>query len=332
MNIVLVQIKTSLDEISPLPKEFPNLLFLHLGEQSCRNLGKEHWERVEILFGGHLTKDELALATNLKWIHAPNDDLSNLCLEAIESRGNILLTYSENPNASETAEFVASCILAFSKQLFQWKDATKFPTLLWDAKWADSMWNLKTKVLLQVGLSSTGLAIAALGKNLGMKVVGVHSKKSFHPACKKTLSFKELHSVLPSADVVSLSLPKHQQFNRFFGENEFNLMKDDSILIVVESNRAIDEEALAEAAKRKFRGIVIDAYKETPISSHSPLYSIPSLITTPDVARLPISQKSSIFQEFKHNLRHYLQGSFIELKTLFNPAKIAHLSRQGKLD
>lgn len=327
MNIVLVQVKISLDEISPLPKEFPNLLFLHLSENSCRNLGKEHWERVEILFGGHLTREEFKMATNLKWIHAPNDDLSHLCLEEIEQRGSILLTYSENPNANETAEFVTACLLAFSKQLFHWKDAAKFPGLLWDAKWINSMWNLKGKVMLQVGLSSTGLAIAAMGKSLGMKVVGVHSKKSFHPSCRKTLTFRELHSVLPAADVVSLALPKHQQFHRFFGKNEFHLMKDDSVLIVVESNRAVDEEALYEAAQKKFRGIVIDAYRETPISNHSPLFTLPSLIVTPDVARLPGEKKSPLFLEFKHNLRHYLQGSFMEMKTLFNPTKIAEIGR-----
>ena len=329
MNIVLMQIKFSPEEISPLLKEFPEFLFLSLNEQTCKELDQEHWVRVEIFLGSSLSKEELQLATHLKWIHVPNDDLSNLCLEEINERGNILVTLTENPNFNETADFAIACIFAFAKQLFHWKDAAKFPALLWEAKWRESMWDFKHKTLLQVGLNQTGLAIAEKAQMLGIRVIGLHSKKTFHPFCNKTLSYKDLNSVIPIADIVVLTLPKQKQYDQFFGKEELELMKNDSILIVLESNKVIDETSLAQVAKTKFRGVAIDTYRGTPLSIHSPLYTIPTVIICPDVAALPENKQLSTYHNFRHNLRNYLHGNFTDLATLYEKKPLVKKSHKS---
>ena len=76
-----------------------------------------------------------------------------------------------------------------------------------------------------------------------------------------------------------------------FGIEEFNLMKPDSIFIVVGSGGPIDESALAKVAKTgKFRGILIDAYRSPPPPKTFPLWEVQNAILTPSVASLPISE------------------------------------------
>ena len=72
MNIILLQSQLLLHEIDLLLKEFPQFLFLSLSEAAYRNLGPEHWARLEILYGARLTKEELAKAHQLRWIQCPS--------------------------------------------------------------------------------------------------------------------------------------------------------------------------------------------------------------------------------------------------------------------
>jgi len=322
MNIILLQAKLKLEEIDLLLKEFPQYLFLSLTEEACRNLNPDHWERVEVFYGSKLNKEELSRAPKLRWIHLPNDDSNQICMEAVEKQGNLLVSITESKKSEQVGEFVMGGILAFAKQLFQWKEAVTFPGLIWDSKWRNNMWTLEGKVLLQIGLDSTGSEIAKRAKRSGMKVYGIQKKHSFHPHCDKILSTKELHSVLPAADVVVLALPKSRNYFSWFTEAELALMKEDTVLIVVGNNKAIDEKALVKyVEQQKLRGVLIDMYAKTPINQHSPLFKLPNVIITPQVADVPIIHEEQSFQAFRFNLRQYLHGNFNDMHNLISHAR-----------
>jgi len=315
MNIILLQTKLRLEDIDLLLKEFPQFLFLSLGEQACSDLSKDHWSRVEIFFGNKLSTSEIKLAHQLKWIHTPSDDNSNLCMEEIYKRGNILISNTEPSDIRQIAEYVMSGIYSFSKHLLHWGDATEFPNLIWDSKWKDSMWELSKCRLLQIGLGKIGSEITRVAKEHRLKVWGVQEKKSFHPHCHKTVDPKNLHSVLPNMDIVVVALPKGREHYDWFGKAELELMKRDSVLIVIQNNRAVDEKALVEVLKKDhLRGVMIDMCIKTPISSSSGLWKKPNVIITPAVAQHSESEKMEAFHTFRHNLRQYLYGNFSEMR------------------
>jgi phosphoglycerate dehydrogenase-like enzyme len=319
MNIVLLQGQLTLQEIDQLFKEFPQYLFLSLNEAAFRNFSPEHWSRLEILFGSRLRKEELAEAHQLRWIHCPTPQLNRLCLEEIEKQGNILITYTPDENIPQIGEFAIAGILAFAKNLFQWYEADKFPSLLWDSKWRDSMWTLKDKCLLQIGLGKVGTEIARRAQGLDMKVWGMQQHVSFHPYCHKIFSVKELHSILPVVDVVSLSLSRSKEFHHWLKKEELELMKEDSILILMGPSSWLDEQALAEVAESgKFRGIVIDSSYQLPISLQSVLWKVPNLLITPEVAPRPKSTERQAFRAFLYNLRQYVHGNFKDMKNMID--------------
>lgn len=151
-----------------------------------------------------------------------------------------------------------------------------------------------------------------------MRVWGVQKHRSFHPHCHKVLSTQELHSVLPAADVVCLAIPRGEQREKWFKREEMELMKNDSILVIIGSKTIIDENALAGVSKKtgKFRGILLDAFYQIPISPSSELWSIPNIIITPEVAPRPKTSKNEAFRLFRHNLRQYVHSNLTDMKNV----------------
>lgn len=317
MNTILIQTKLQLEEINQLLNEFPQYLFLSIDEEHRRNLDSKHWEKVEIFFGDRLTREELAMTPQLRWIHTLFDNNNQLPFDEIEKQGNIIVSNTKSGNLLLAAEFVMSAILAFSKHLFHWKTAAESPDLLWESKWREGIWTLADKSLLQIGLEEFGSEIANQAKRHRMKVLGAQARPSFHPFCQKTIAYENLHTVLPNADVVVVTLPKENEYYQWFGKSELELMKKDSILIILGNNRTVDEEALAALAENgHFRGVVIDVYNETPISSDSPLWKLPNIIITPSVAYFSSREGEQAFRTFRYNLRQYIHGNFTDMRNV----------------
>lgn len=317
MNIVLLQEQLKLQEIDLLLKEFPQYLFLSLSESAYKKLSADDWARVEIIYGSRLNPEELRKAHQLRWIHCPGPHLNRLCIDEIEKQGNVLVTNTADENVGQIGEFVFSGVLAFAKNLFWWKEENREPALVWDSQWRESMWTLKDKVLLQIGLGRVGGEIARRGRQFDMKVWGVQQRKSFHPECHKTFNFKDLHSILPAVDVISLALPRGREYAHLLGKDEFDLIKPGSILSIVGASTLVDAEALQiAAAEGKFRGILLDAFFQTPILAASPLWKIPNILITPEVSPRPKSTDRLSFRAFLYNLRQYLHGNFKDMRNL----------------
>lgn len=318
MNIALLLTEVSTPELQQLAREFPELLFLSYPRHPIQPVSPEHWIRTEVIYSERLTEEELAQAPQLRYIQSPTSNLNRLCLKEIERRGNILISFTREAQAFTSAEFVISGILAYAKNLFQWREADRFPHLVWDCKWRNKMWTLKDKVLLQIGLGDVGLEIARRASEAGMKVWGMDQSISYKPYCKKQLLLTELHEALPKADVISIALSRDQCSSIKLGTEELSLIKQDSILSILGSPRLIDEEALFQYAP-KFRGILLDAYYQNPIAPRSKLWLIPNIIITPEVAPRPKSPNKESGRVFRYNLRQYLHDNYGDMKNLLDP-------------
>jgi len=317
MNTILLQVRLQPQEIEKILREFPQYHFLAFNEISYKKLTSEHWQKIEIIFGNHLNLNELGLATHLRWIHSPTPHLPHLCLDSIQKKGNILISTTKEENIQQNAEFAFSGILAFAKNLFHWKDVNKFPNLLWDSKWRDSMWTLQNKTLLQIGLGQVGTEITKRAREWEMKTWGVDAKQNFHPHCQKVFTYADLPQILPQADIICLNLPRTKDFENFFTLIALKRIKDDSILIVSGSHKTINENDLyAVATEGKFRGILFDIFYENPVPPSSLLWKIPNLIMTPEVSPRPKTNKLQSVSVFKYNLRQYISGNYKDMRNI----------------
>jgi D-2-hydroxyacid dehydrogenase (NADP+) len=321
MNIALLTGDLLPQEIKRLAKEFPEYLFLFAPRYPIDSISMQDWERTEILFGDKLSREELMQAPQLRWIHTPSSNLNRLCLKDIEKNGNVIITTTRNEQLFQIGEFVISTILAFAKNLFQWKDANRFPHMMWDCKLRNLMETLHQKTLLQVGMGGVGREIAKRAKNADMKVWGMDIPGSYHPYCARNFSIDQLVEVLPLADVISVAIPRNTPTPFRLSQEELALIKDGAIISIVGSSKLVDEEALMHHAPR-FRGISIDAFYQSPIPAKSKLWLIPNLLITPEISPRPKLIEREAMHTFRFNLRQYRHDNYADMKNLVDPQVI----------
>ncbi|MFT4551790.1 MAG: D-2-hydroxyacid dehydrogenase (NADP+) [Chlamydiales bacterium] len=321
MNIIFLKSEVLPNELKELRDEFPQYEFFSpqdIESTPLELLKVKYWDYVEVLYGDNFAIQELSTAHQLRWVHSPSPHMGQVCLDEIYERKNILLTKTAEPNRTQISEFAITGILSLGKQLFHWHDSSVEGSKLWGSPpERESTWMMKGRLLLQVGLGTVGSSIADLGQKMGMRVWGVAHHRTFHSYCHKTFSPQELHSILPVADIVSLCLPKDKSYKNWFGQSELELMKNDSILVIISPSGVVDIDLLGKVAESgKFRGILLDHPQNFTLPKNSPLKDLPNVICTPDVASCPRSTERMGFRTFRHNLRQYVHGNFAEMKNL----------------
>lgn len=299
-------------------EEFPQFFFLNLSPKACKSLGEEYWKRVEILLGSEIKNEDYAKAEQLRWIHSASEDLEDLSFSTHQKKETIL-TETDAKNQEDQAHFIMGVILAFAKQLFVWKEVAKFPNLHWDTKWKETVWKMKGKILLVIGAKSLGKELPRIAMQLGMRVFCVDRHKTFQPFCSKVFSMNELHSILPAASVVIANLPQTKENRALFGEKEIRSLKEDSIVVVNGCIKVVDEKALAFAAKKKLRGVLIEQNPKTPLALESPLWKLPNVLITPNISYSSDLLFERLFKDFRFNLRQYTHGNYSEMKNRLSP-------------
>lgn len=323
MNIVLLQSRLALNEVDQLLKEFPQYLFLSLSETSYTTLSPEYWSRIEVVYGNRMTSEDLAHAHQLKWIHLPGSTTNRICLQEIEQQGNVIVTNTKDEDLEQIGEFVMGVVLSFGKTLFVWHEPNQNPSHLWSHKARESMWTLKDKTLLQIGMQKTGTEIARQAEFYRMNVIGLEEKKSFQPHFNTIDTLDKASEYLPHADVVCITLPATKKSLNWLDKAKIDFLKKGALLIILGSPKIADEAALVEAAKsEKLRGVWLDIPFQTPPPATSPLWNTPNLFITPEIAPRPRSQEKQSFRIFRYNLRQYSFGNINDMRNIVDKEAI----------
>lgn len=314
MSSILLRTQLNSNEIDELQSQFPE--YDVLWQSSSTPLSDDEWSTIEILYGTHLSTKELGQASRLRWIHVPQPQTQALPRGLIEKTKNLIVTNTKDPNVTPIAEFVFAGILAFAKNLFHWKKLEPHQ-LEWDDPYRSLMWTLQKKTFLQIGLGPVGAQITSYAHKMNMKTWAVHEPPSYQPSCEKVFSIKELHSLLPTTDILSIAHPRGERSTRLLEKEQLKLLKKDAILILIGSEGILDKQALLELAQAgHFRGILIDATDEKSFPADSPFWKIPHVLITPGIASLPEQSERLGFQQFLFNFRRYLRNDFDGMKNL----------------
>ncbi|SCA63326.1 Uncharacterized protein SCG7109_AL_00300, partial [Chlamydiales bacterium SCGC AG-110-M15] len=317
MNIIYIRFKLDPQELEELRSEFPQYEIFtpnDIENSPLQMLKSNFWDFVEILFDDELNSQELNKAHRLRWIHSPTPHIDKIHLETLDEGQNILISRIVEPDSSTISEFVLGAILLYSKNFLLWERRIHGDKKSDDQDFPE-MWQLKDRILLQVGLGETGSTIAERAESMGMRVWGACPQRSFHPHCQKTYAFDSLHSLLPSADVVCICLPREKQYKGWFQENQLALIKEGAILINVSPSGAINEEALLKSVQTKnYRGVIVDS-RQLP-NKHSPLWNMPNVLLTPKISAKPRGERHMAYSVFRHNLRQYVRGNVGDMKNV----------------
>ena len=229
---------------------------------------------------GKLTREMIFASNNLKVIAKHGVGFDTIDIQAAAER-NIPVTIAVGANAQSVAEHAFALMFSVSRQI-AWLDQ-RVRQGHWDKSSANGV-ELSGKTLGLVGLGSIGRILMELVAPFKMKV------KVFDPFLKNfpQLDYVEqetdFNHLLKSCDFISLHCPLTNENRKLFSYEQFDLMKETSILINTARGELIDTDALIDALQNnKITGAGLDTFYPEPPEASSPLWTLSNLVATPHV-------------------------------------------------
>jgi len=231
----------------------------------------------------HVTQRVLDSAKSLVGIGAFCIGTNQIDLHAASERG-ITVFNAPFSNTRSVVELALGEIIALTRRL------TEKNSLMHDGVWdksAEGAHEVRGRTLGIVGYGNIGTQLSVLAENLGMKVIFYDTADRLALGnARVCLSMDEL---LTEADIVTLHVDGRPQNANLFGEDQFALMKQDSIFLNLSRGFVVDYAALRKHIEAgHIAGAAIDVFPVEPKGRGdefvSELRGLPNVILTPHIA------------------------------------------------
>ena len=228
----------------------------------------------------------IAASNQLKLIQVMATGTNNVGAEACSMKGIRVQNVTDYSTIS-VPEHTFAMLLALRRNLVAYLDDVKA------GKWASSEYfcfldypikDLAGSTFVILGGGTLGKKVAAIALAFGMKVVFAERKG----ASDIRPGYVEFDSALKIADIISIHCPLTPDTKNLISENEFNLMKTNTVLLNMSRGGIVDEIALIGALENGLiAGAAFDVALQEPMPINSPLQSLcqrPNFLLTPHVA------------------------------------------------
>ena len=301
---------------------------------------------VQALLRGWISADAfdrvLAKAPKLAWVHSASAGVENVLTPSSRERG-LVITNARGVFSRPIAEYVLMMILAVSRRLPQLLELQRERT--WQPLEGVELRDVTIGI---VGLGSIGQAVADLAGAFGCRVIATRRRAGDTAAARvggqaaggeradeanrsgdesgpteanieRVAGPEGLPRLLAESDFVVLALPLTPDTESVINDEMLALVKPGAWLINVARGRLVDERALVRALREgRIGGAVLDAFREEPLPSSSPLYDLPNVIVTPHTSWSSGRVLDRSIELFCENLRRFARGE--ELLNVVDPA------------
>ncbi len=265
----------------------------------------------EVLCAIQFSKEELAAAPHLKWLHLATSGATHVLFpEMIQS--DAMVTNSRGLYSLPIAEHVLGVMLMFARRLH---DAHRVQT---QGRWARQEITSRFSLIAElhgrtvgiIGLGSIGLAVAERCRAFGMRVVASKRRGGDKPACvDELLGPSDLPQLLAQSDYVVIAAPHTPETQGMIGEHELRLMKPGAFLVNVSRGATIQEAALIQALKEdRLGGAGLDVTDPEPPAADSELFHLQNVILTPHYSGVRSNYWEHMVALFQPILGQYLRG------------------------
>lgn len=258
---------------------------------------------INIRAHARFTDAVFAACPTLKIVSVWGTGTDNIDLNAAGMRG-VTVCNTPGINAFAVAEHALTLMLAVAR---------KVVTL--DAEMRKGRWpremltQLLGKTLGVFGMGAIGSRLVALGRGIGMHVLGWSATGDAERvrAAGATPAGKE--DILRSADVVSLHVRLTPETRCFIGRKELGLMKRTAILVNTGRGALVDRDALLAAlAERRIMGAGLDVFHQEPLPPDDPILTLPNVVVSPhNAGQTPEVVRDGLLAAVQ-NIENFLKG------------------------
>lgn len=249
------------------------------------NIVQENAADIDIVLGD-FPREYLASLPKLIWFQQFGTGVEWLSNHPYLVKAPFLLTNCSDDHHDVVADHLMALVLSITRGIPQFVSSQRKnqwqQTSLTDC---DSLFQLRGKTVLLVGLGSVGLAIINRLLPFGVNIIGVRkniAKNVQH--VNKIYSVADLNTAAKEADIAISCLPRTDETTHLFNQDFFKAMKKPSFFFNIGRGNAVDETALVNALTTGvLKGAGIDVTIEEPLNKNAPLWSTPNLLITPHV-------------------------------------------------
>jgi D-3-phosphoglycerate dehydrogenase len=239
--------------------------------------------RDEIAPAFHVHRELLKRAPNLLLVSSNGAGFDPVDVEACTEAG-VLVVNQAGGNARSVAEHVLAMMLSLSKRIVEAdkilrRDRDVNRNALIGAE-------IHGKTVGIVGLGHVGRRVAELCRGLfEMRVLAYDPYVSAEEIAARGARKVELDDLLRNADYVSINCPLTRDNRGMIGAREFALMQPHAFFITTARGFIHDEEALADALRRKMiAGAGLDVWAREPPAPEHALLQFDNVMVSPHTA------------------------------------------------
>ncbi|KAF2957045.1 D-2-hydroxyacid dehydrogenase [Marinitoga sp. 38H-ov] len=229
------------------------------------------------------TREIIENGKNLKLIARAGMGLDNVDLEAAKEKG-IKVINTPGANSLSVAELVVGYILAIYRHI-----VTGTVTLR-EGKWEKKNlkgFELTGKTLGIVGFGNIGKLVRKLVTGFDMNVL-VFDVFEIPEEIQKEHNVKQvsLEELIKNSDIITLHVPLTDKTKHLISEKEFEMMKDNVVIINAARGGVVDEEALLKYLENgKVLGAGLDVFETEPPKTdvQMKLLNHPMVVGTPHI-------------------------------------------------
>ena len=217
------------------------------------------------------SKELIDLAGKLKVISRYGVGYDKVDVEAADRKG-ILVTITPGANGDSVADLAVTLMLDAARNVAAMKGRAQARPQ------GVEMWQ---KTLGVIGTGRIGQGVARRCKGFDMKILcyDIYENEAFKKECNA--KYVDLSTLLRESDFITIHSPLTPETKDMIGAREFDMMKNDAVIVNTARGGIINEEALYEALKSgSIRGAGLDATVDEP-PYDSPLMTLPNCILTP---------------------------------------------------
>ncbi|MDZ4120970.1 MAG: NAD(P)-dependent oxidoreductase, partial [Candidatus Cloacimonadaceae bacterium] len=155
-----------------------------------------------------------------------------------------------------------------------------------------------------IGMGRIGQAVARRGLGFGMRIIYSGKAKELDFPAENT----DIHTLLRSADFISLHVPLTPETKYLIGSQELQAMKSTAVLINTSRGAVIDEAALVKALQDKqIAAAGLDVFEREPVLAEG-LIELKNVVLAPHIGSASIETRTKMGLLAAENAIAIIQG------------------------
>ncbi|HJL98175.1 MAG: D-isomer specific 2-hydroxyacid dehydrogenase family protein [Acidimicrobiales bacterium] len=238
---------------------------------------------------------------NIEWVQLPYAGIEPF-LEMLRSRPNLTWTCGKGVYAPPVAEHVLAMALAGLRGLSSYAQADS-----WSQPQGRNLFGANVTILGGGGITEH---LIPLLQPFDCKITVVRNQLIPVQGATEVLASQDLHSVLPSSDLLVLALALTPETAGIISKTELALLPNHAWLINVARGGHVVTGDLVEALREgSIGGAALDVTDPEPLPDGHPLWSFDNCLITPHIGNTPEMGLPLLAQRVTDNVERRIAGS-----------------------